>query len=106
MSGTATRTTTRRALPLFAATLSAALAISVALPSSAIAITRPQIIARGMTWVKKQVPYSQARYYRGYRQDCSGFVSMAWNARRSANVPSTAAPYPASSMPMMRQKEG
>ena len=83
MSGTVTRTTPRRALPLFAATLSAALAIGVALPSNAVAITRPQIIARGMTWVKKQVPYSQARYYRGYRQDCSGFVSMAWNARRS-----------------------
>jgi len=33
-----------------------------------------------MTWIDAQVPYSVDSYWRdGYRQDCSGFVSMAWN---------------------------
>lgn len=52
-------------------------------PVSAGAITRSEIIARSKKWVAKRVPYSQSRYYRGYRQDCSGFVSMAWNLKRS-----------------------
>lgn len=52
-------------------------------PVSAGAITRSEIIARSKKWVAKRVPYSQNRYYRGYRQDCSGFVSMAWGLKRS-----------------------
>jgi len=47
------------------------------------AITRAQVIKRATTWVKKRVPYSQSGYYRGYRRDCSGMVSMAWNLKRS-----------------------
>ncbi|KAB1986857.1 peptidoglycan-binding protein [Streptomyces triticiradicis] len=44
------------------------------------ATTRAAIIARAMTWIDAQVPYSTDSYWRdGYRQDCSGFVSMAWN---------------------------
>ncbi|WP_181811141.1 peptidoglycan-binding protein [Streptomyces ipomoeae] len=43
-------------------------------------ITRAEIIERAMTWVDAEVPYSMTEYwYDGYRQDCSGFVSMAWN---------------------------
>ena len=46
-------------------------------------ITRAQIIARAQLWVKEQVPYSQTEWYTNangtYRQDCSGFVSMAWD---------------------------
>lgn len=47
------------------------------------AITRAQVIKRANTWVKKKVPYSQSGYYKGYRRDCSGMVSMAWKLKRS-----------------------
>ncbi len=47
------------------------------------AITRAQVIQRANTWVQKRVPYSQSVYYKGYRRDCSGMVSMAWNLKRS-----------------------
>ncbi|MEU3570101.1 peptidoglycan-binding protein [Kitasatospora sp. NPDC036755] len=41
--------------------------------------TRAQIIQRAQSWVDQGVPYSMSRYWSdGYRQDCSGFVSMAW----------------------------
>ena len=43
------------------------------------AITRAEIINRARTWVAAKVPYSMDDYWSdGYRQDCSGFVSMAW----------------------------
>ncbi|MEV6552648.1 peptidoglycan-binding protein [Streptomyces sp. NPDC051597] len=43
-------------------------------------ITRADIINRAKKWVAAQVPYSMEKYWTdGYRQDCSGFVSMAWN---------------------------
>ncbi|MDQ0796210.1 peptidoglycan-binding protein [Streptomyces sp. B1I3] len=43
------------------------------------ATTRADIINRAKTWVTAQVPYSMDSYWSdGYRQDCSGFVSMAW----------------------------
>ncbi|MEU3779835.1 peptidoglycan-binding protein [Streptomyces sp900129855] len=42
--------------------------------------TRADIIGRAKEWVSAEVPYSMDTYwYDGYRQDCSGFVSMAWN---------------------------
>jgi hypothetical protein len=42
--------------------------------------TRTEIIGRAREWVSAQVPYSTSAYWSdGYRQDCSGFVSMAWN---------------------------
>ncbi|MEV6975794.1 peptidoglycan-binding protein [Kitasatospora sp. NPDC093806] len=42
-------------------------------------VTRAQIIERAQRWVDQKVPYSMGRYWSdGYRQDCSGFVSMAW----------------------------
>lgn len=44
------------------------------------ATTRADIINRAKVWVSAQVPYSMEKYWSdGYRQDCSGFVSMAWN---------------------------
>ncbi|OKI04508.1 hypothetical protein A6A06_06865 [Streptomyces sp. CB02923] len=47
-------------------------------------LTRAQIIARAQRWVSAQVPYNMNRYWSdGYRQDCSGFISMAWNLGRS-----------------------
>ncbi|MFJ8040205.1 peptidoglycan-binding protein [Kitasatospora sp. NPDC096147] len=41
--------------------------------------TRAEIMARAQRWIDQQVPYSMSSYWSdGYRQDCSGFVSMAW----------------------------
>ena len=48
---------------------------STALPSTSI---RDEIIARAKTWVDAHVPYNQRGLYQGYREDCSGLVSMAW----------------------------
>ncbi|MFJ8468785.1 peptidoglycan-binding protein [Streptomyces swartbergensis] len=43
------------------------------------ALTRTEIINRAKTWVAAKVPYSMNDYWSdGYRQDCSGYVSMAW----------------------------
>lgn len=53
-------------------------ASAVAGPKKARTITRQMVMKRAKHWVKKRVPYSQSRYHQGYRQDCSGFVSMAW----------------------------
>jgi hypothetical protein len=48
-------------------------------------LTRSQILQRARTWVTAAVPYSMtARWKDGYRQDCSGFVSMAWGLGVSA----------------------
>lgn len=52
-------------------------------PTQAGAITRSEVLDRGKEWVHERVPYSQSRYYEGYRQDCSGFVSMAWKLNTS-----------------------
>lgn len=42
--------------------------------------SRADIINRAKKWVSAQVPYSMTKYWAdGYRQDCSGYVSMAWN---------------------------
>ncbi|MDO8962941.1 MAG: hypothetical protein Q7W30_00435 [Coriobacteriia bacterium] len=66
------------------AVLSAAFALVLLLtPAPAHAITRAEILTRANHWVAKRVPYSQSRFFQGYRQDCSGFVSMAWKMGRS-----------------------
>ncbi len=44
------------------------------------ATTRAEIMGRARQWVAAKVPYNMyASWNDGYRQDCSGFVSMAWN---------------------------
>ncbi|MEU6878554.1 peptidoglycan-binding protein [Streptomyces sp. NPDC046712] len=44
--------------------------------------SRAEIINRAKRWVSAQVPYSMEKYWSdGYRQDCSGYISMAWNLR-------------------------
>lgn len=53
-------------------------------------ISRQAVISRAASWVKKRVPYSQRSTYRGYRQDCSGFVSMAWQLNTSYTTRSIA----------------
>ena len=37
-----------------------------------------EILARARIWIDNQVPYSQTAIRDGYRTDCSGFVSYAW----------------------------
>ncbi|MGW1496722.1 peptidoglycan-binding protein [Streptomyces sp. NPDC002402] len=49
-------------------------------PAALRPVTRAEIINRAKQWVAAKVPYSMDKYWSdGYRQDCSGFVSMAWN---------------------------
>jgi len=50
---------------------------------NAYAITRDSVLARAQRWIDLSVPYSQSRYYGGYRTDCSGFASMAWQTGSS-----------------------
>lgn len=45
--------------------------------------TRRRMLERAFTWWDAQVPYSQTRWYKGYRTDCSGFVSMCWETGES-----------------------
>uniref|UniRef100_UPI00157F98F4 peptidoglycan-binding protein n=1 Tax=Streptomyces spongiicola TaxID=1690221 RepID=UPI00157F98F4 len=43
-------------------------------------MTRADIMSRAKRWVNAKVPYSMSGYWAdGYRQDCSGYVSMAWH---------------------------
>ncbi|MEU6666288.1 peptidoglycan-binding protein [Streptomyces sp. NPDC046727] len=43
------------------------------------ATNRTDIINRAKVWVTAKVPYSMYAFWSdGYRQDCSGYVSMAW----------------------------
>lgn len=41
-------------------------------------VTRGNVISRAAVWVANKVPYNQDGTYQGYREDCSGYVSMAW----------------------------
>ncbi|MFD6417867.1 peptidoglycan-binding protein [Streptomyces sp. NPDC060194] len=44
-----------------------------------LSLTRAQIVQRAETWLRAGVPYDMRRFWTdGYRQDCSGFISMAW----------------------------
>ncbi len=54
------------------------LLLLLALLASASAITRQTVHDRMQNWVNRQIPYSQTNYTDGYRQDCSGYVSMGW----------------------------
>lgn len=53
------------------------------IPSNAYGISRSEVVERGQLWVDNSVQYSQSKYYDGYRQDCSGFVSMCWELDQS-----------------------
>lgn len=50
-------------------------------------ITRSEVISRAQTWVNENVPYNQGAYWSdangNYREDCSGYVSMAWHLTSS-----------------------
>jgi hypothetical protein len=51
--------------------------------SSSSGITRDEIINRAQDWVNRKIPYSQTATTDGYRQDCSGYVSMSWKSSTS-----------------------
>ncbi len=54
-------------------------AVPPAGPVTVPAISRTDIIKRASAWVSQKVPYSVSAFWSdGYRQDCSGYVSMAW----------------------------
>jgi hypothetical protein len=50
------------------------------------AVGRGAIIERGLAWVGSGVPYNRGASFQGYRTDCSGFVSMAWQLGSSPST--------------------
>lgn len=44
---------------------------------------RRVVLERGFGWLDARVPYSQGKMRDGFRTDCSGFVSMCWDLKRS-----------------------
>ncbi|KAL1914541.1 uncharacterized protein VTP21DRAFT_8166 [Calcarisporiella thermophila] len=52
-------------------------------------VARKTMIDRAEVWVKNKVPYNQNGRYQGYREDCSGYVSMAWGLAKPGRVTST-----------------
>lgn len=50
-------------------------------------ISRDEVIQRAQSWVSEGVPYNQGANYSdsngSYREDCSGYVSMAWHLNDS-----------------------
>lgn len=93
------RGTPFRAVALLTLVLAAALCV----PAAAGAITRAEVLARAERWIARAVPYSQSRFAtvagsliptstvspqkRGYRTDCSGFVSMALGLTTTSGKP-------------------
>jgi len=54
-------------------------------PSSQINVgceARATMITRAEDWVSHHVPYNQGADYGGYREDCSGYVSMCWETAK------------------------
>ncbi|WP_218952002.1 peptidoglycan-binding protein [Amycolatopsis anabasis] len=54
-------------------------------PAADLKLTRDDILTRARSWLDERVPYSQSashtNRYGTYRQDCSGYVSMAWGLK-------------------------
>ncbi len=54
-------------------------------PAADLKLTREDILTRAKSWIDERVPYSQeakhTNQYGTYRQDCSGYVSMAWGLK-------------------------
>ncbi|MGA5548286.1 hypothetical protein [Streptomyces pseudogriseolus] len=65
--------------PLFGADGRTGPALPPGGPVTLPAISRTDIVRRAASWVSQRVPYGVSSYWSdGYRQDCSGYVSMAW----------------------------
>jgi hypothetical protein len=52
-------------------------------------ISRDDVMARAKVWVTNKVPYNQGATYQGYREDCSGYVSMAWDSSQPGHTTQT-----------------
>jgi hypothetical protein len=52
--------------------------------SNIITLPSTNAVQRAKAWVDLGIPYNQKSQYQGYRQDCSGLVSMAWDLPISA----------------------
>jgi len=52
------------------------------IPDNVECLARATMISRAQVWVNNKVPYNQQGYYDGYREDCSGYVSMAWGLNK------------------------
>jgi hypothetical protein len=52
------------------------------LPGPLACVARATMIDRAEVWAKAKVPYNQEGHYDGYREDCSGYVSMAWETAK------------------------
>jgi len=46
-------------------------------------------VANAKVWVAAKVPYNQGGTYQGYREDCSGYVSMAWESDKPGHTTET-----------------
>lgn len=65
--------------PLHGAPAPAAGSVSLVKSPTLRKTSRAAILDRARKWVEAKVPYNMNKYWKdGYRQDCSGFVSMAW----------------------------
>jgi hypothetical protein len=49
-------------------------------------LARATIIANAQVWVTDHIPYSQTTTHDGYREDCSGYVSMAWESAKPGHT--------------------
>jgi hypothetical protein len=78
--------TARTTFALVALVSAIILSITLLGTTSAFAIARTTVLARAQVRVDKPVPYSQSKYYAGYRTDCSGYVSMCWATGSSYNT--------------------
>ena len=63
-------------------------AVSVPTPTA-----RQWIVWRAQTWVTDHVAYNQSSTHDGYRQDCSGYVSFAWQIKKPGTSPSGISAY-------------
>jgi len=52
------------------------------IPADVGCTARTTMIAAAKVWVDNHVPYNQGATYQGYREDCSGYVSMAWGTSK------------------------
>ncbi|WP_328954736.1 VCBS repeat-containing protein [Kitasatospora purpeofusca] len=52
--------------------------VSAAMTAAAPQLTRSQVVARAASWYNIGLDYDWDSTYQGYRKDCSGYVSMAW----------------------------
>jgi hypothetical protein len=49
-------------------------------------VSRSDMISRAQAWVNAHVPYNQDATHDGYREDCSGYVSMAWESSKPGHT--------------------